>query len=63
MLSRNLNLHGGSVARTARDQFSTSRILQNFLLFVSVQLPLAGTSPPLVLTAVLNRPLIRSIGI
>ena len=36
---------------------------QNILFFVSVQLPLAGTSPPIVLTVVLNRPLIRSIEI
>ena len=35
----------------------------NFLFFVSVQLPFAGTSPPIVLTVVLNRPLIRSIEI
>ena len=36
---------------------------QNFLPFVSVQMPLAGTSPALEVTVVLNRPLIRSIEI
>ena len=36
---------------------------QNFRFCVSVQLPLAGISPPIVLTVVLNRPLIRSIEI
>ena len=36
---------------------------QNIVFFVSVQLPLAGTSPPALVTVVLNRPLIRSIEI
>lgn len=36
---------------------------QNFLLFVRVQLPLAGTAPAIVLTVVLNRPPIRSMEI
>ena len=36
---------------------------QNFVFVVSVQLPLAGTSPAMLVTVVLNRPLIRSIEI
>jgi hypothetical protein len=36
---------------------------QNIVLLVSVQRPLAGTSPPALVTVVLNRPLIRSIEI
>jgi len=36
---------------------------QNIVFLVSVQLPLAGTSPAMLLTVVLNRPLIRSIEI
>ena len=36
---------------------------QNIVFFVSLQLPLAGTLPAMVLTLVLNRPLIRSIEI
>ena len=38
-------------------------INQNFVFVVSVQLPLAGVSPPIVVTVVLNRPLILSIEI
>ena len=36
---------------------------QNIVFLVSEQLPLAGTSPPMLVTVVLNRPLIRSIEI